>query len=225
MRNRTDVLDFLAPIDRASSYISFAEAFVDAAADPDSGPAVRRAFHAVKARLRDPSRPLLNVEQARICDRIRRGRGYDAAGKSAMQVAVEPLVVALYVRATALLSTHGTSPVLADLPEAMKLVEPALAKMDDDIFGEVIVEAELKASRDRRFAVGYAAAAEEVREIGDQLSHLEPQWQVALDNDSDEDCACIGHGCNANGDCMDFCLGFWDCLLIIFGIVLLVVLG
>src|SRR4051812_39926103 len=110
MRGRTDVLDFLVPIDGASSFVSVAEALLEAATDPEdtaTGRAVRRAMQAVESRLKDSSRPLMTTEQAQVYDRIKRvgSRRIEPRAPTHGRTPdfVEPLVLAVYARAPAAL--------------------------------------------------------------------------------------------------------------------------
>jgi hypothetical protein len=137
---------------------------------------------------------------------------------------MEPLIVATYARATAAMATAGIADFFADLPKAMDKIGPGLNSLADDLFGEVVIATELRASRDRAFARQLDSLAAEVDDVRDQLAPLQQAWQIAMDNDPDSDCACIGEGCNSQGHCEQFCLGFWDCLLLILGFILIIVL-
>lgn len=224
MYHAPEVFDLLAPIDRASTFLSAVEAFMKAASDPQTGPDVRQAYKDAKARLRDPANPVISIKQATEYNYIKRGDRADVKIEEYPQF-VDHLVTAIYAKSVSTLERNGLHAFVDDVPAALRTLKIRSASLRGDLFGDVIVESERRAAKDAAYSAKLAQFRTELDGLATNNPGLQSQWEVALDDNSDSDCSCIAEGCNSQGHCRQFCLGFWDCLLLFFGIILLIVLG
>jgi hypothetical protein len=223
MNTRADVFDFLIAVDARSSVLSLADNLLTTDDNAISA-AIQDAFAAVEERLTDRERPVVDATHMMLYERIQtRPKHLKGFGVPNF---IESLLSVLYLRLKADLRAHGSKSFLRNPPEALRKVRPGIAALGPDFFGELLVEAELRASRDAEFAATLTTAAKELSVLAPRLDALQERARILFKKKKDdEECSCIVRACNALGDCQDFCIGgFWVCVLIFLAIITILVL-
>jgi hypothetical protein len=225
---RSDVFDFLLPIDPAGAFFSVGEALIEAAGSPDISKQVAQAVDAIHAHLSDVKKPLLSTPQRKIYNKVRKHRlTHLASGAKAPDFA-ETLVVMLHLRAQAAVVASGTKGFLDNLKDNLAKVKPGLSKMKQDFFGDLLIEVERRADRSPGFATLLESTAKDLKGRGGEFNDLKEGWTnfLARKKDPDDECECIVSGCNDVGDCQNFCIAsWWECFLILIGIILIIILA
>jgi hypothetical protein len=224
---RSNVFEFLAPIDPSGTFYDVGQALVEAAKSPKLSKSVAEAVDAVHAYFSDVKNPVLTTPQRKIYDQVRKRRVKHLAPGAKAPDFAETLVVAIYLRAQAALSTSGGKGFLDDLGDNLLKVKPALKKMKPDFFGELLIEIERRAGRSPEFAGLLENTAKDLKARGGEFDDLEEGWTsfLARKKNNDDECECIVSGCNDVGDCQNFCIdSWWECFLILIGIILIIIL-
>lgn len=221
----SEFLDSIAPSTKGpQAFVEAIEVILKMARSSNYGDTVRNAYWSVKRGLRDPARPMLTVEQAKAYDAIKRA-GKKPATLTRSPEFIQPLVRSLYLRAGQELAEGDIERLKKALSNPKLNLTRKLTNLPKGFFGDVIVDAERRRTSDPKYAKLLEAAGRDIKALQEDHSGIRSEWQAAVDNNDTDDCACIAEGCNAQGHCQDFCLSFWDCLLIIIGIIVVIIVA
>ncbi|MDS0222306.1 hypothetical protein NDI54_13230 [Haloarcula sp. S1AR25-5A] len=223
---RAAALDFLNPIDPKYSFVSVGEVLIDASSDDEIGEDVVETFEKVHEWLTDEENPIVDAEQMKQWEMIRSRD--DDLGLIEDPAFLEPIVVALYLRAKVALSNSSRGEFFSDLDDSLEDVQRNIDELPSGLFGEVLIETERRANRDREFARTLKKGANELNDLKPYLESLGERASARMvpDDPDGDDCWCEVRGCNSSGHCRDFCIeSFWTCAAILVGIILVIVLA
>lgn len=228
LKARAQAFDLLLPVDPRCSLISVGEALIDAAAEKETGTLIADAFGAVSSWLSNEKQPVVDVEHMTIWDGLRRREGRLIPELADGAEFLEPILLAIYLRAKAALGAASGRQFLGDLENNMRKVGPTLDKMPPGIFGELLVETERRACRDSEFAKALETAAAEIGRQAPYIQTLEQRGRSVLRRRKNgEECSCVVTACRQVGttrDCRNFCIGsWWICFLIFLAIIVIIV--